>query len=206
MDYQESSIHINNIENINEKHISLMYREKIKPVENMATFIQNGLKKNEKCVYITDDNSIDDILKCFKYFGIDTDKEIGNGRLLVIEGGNTFLEQNNLFDFKNALNVLEKELRLSKEQGFTGLRAAGEMTWLLNNEDNLTQLLDYEIDVNNIIEEHNVKLICMYNITKFPLKILLHAIYSHPAIIYGDWIKYNDKNIVKEHVHHLKNL
>jgi hypothetical protein len=194
------------MENLHEKHISLMYKNRNKPIKNMAIFFKKGLEKNEKCVYIADDNSINDIEDEFRKAGIDTDKEMASGRLLIINGKDTFLSEKNIFDYKKSLKVLEKELRLIVEDGFNGLRSAGEMTWLLNHEDNLTQLFDYEIDVNSVIENYNVKLICMYNISKFPLKVLLHAIYSHPAIIYGDWIKYNDKNIVNEHVHHLKNL
>jgi two-component system, chemotaxis family, sensor kinase Cph1 len=206
MDYQESSIHINDIESINERHFTLMYKDPEKPLKHIARIFKDGLANNEKCIYIANDNPIQHILDIFHQNGIDTDKELESERLIVFNGKEVLLDKDNMFNQDKALNILDVELQTNEQQGFNGLRSAGEMSWILNNEDNLSQLFDYEVNINAVAEGHKAILICMYNIIKFPLKILLHAIYTHPVIIYGDKIKYNDKNITHQHIHHMENL
>ena len=65
-------------------HLCLIYKSRDEQFASAVPFMQMGLERNEKCIYIADDNTAAEVLAAMNKAGIDTDKHIKSGALAVI--------------------------------------------------------------------------------------------------------------------------
>src|SRR5580698_2148426 len=66
-------------------HACLIYDSLQQQMAVMLPFVQEGLKRNEACLYIANDRSLTEIKALFKDYGIDVEGEIERGALIFPE-------------------------------------------------------------------------------------------------------------------------
>ena len=76
---------------------------------------------------------------------------------------------------------LKEETERALKDGFSGLRATGEMTWCLEDKDALSQLICYECELHTQFGKQLTGL-CQYDETRFCSAILSDIIRIHPKL------------------------
>jgi hypothetical protein len=162
-------------------HAALLYRTPQEQFESVIPFILIGLLRKERCLYVTGENTVEAILGALKAAGIDVEREHRRGALNVASGREVFLK-GGTFQPEKMVGELQAQTAIALEDGFSGLRATGEMTWTLDVPGALENLVQYEAALDRRFPKQLTGL-CQYNEDSFRAALLGEMIYLHPHVI-----------------------
>ncbi|MBZ0157287.1 MAG: MEDS domain-containing protein [Alphaproteobacteria bacterium] len=165
-------------------HLCLIYTTREEQFSSVVPFIRAGLERGEKCLYVAEETTAPEILDALRRGGIDTEYALASGALTVTDKEHTYLGQG-LSDPDRALRLLEDAVKATKAEGFSALRAAAEMSWVLGGEPGTERLMEYEAKINSFFPRHDVLALCQYNRLRFSPEIIRDVVYTHPWVIYG---------------------
>lgn len=168
-------------------HLCLIYNSREEQLAAVIPFIKIGMECGERCVYIADDNTVATVMDAMREQGIDVDKAVESGALSVITKREAYLKEGR-FDPDWMIDFLKDAVAAAKADGFSALRATGEMTWMLGGEPGTERLIEYESRLNYFIPEYDCLAICQYNRNRFDAEIIFNVIRTHPLVIYGTTI------------------
>ncbi|RLI75576.1 hypothetical protein DRO97_02985, partial [Archaeoglobales archaeon] len=166
------------------KHLCYTYRNKEEQLSIVIPFMIHGLKKNEKCLYIVDENTKEEIIEAFRKF-IDIDEYIRSKQFVILTKEEAYLKDG-YFDPDKMIELLKEAERQAIKEGYAGLRATGEMTWVFTRLPGVEKLIEYEAKLNYFFPKSRCVAICQYNENKFDAEMLLDVILTHPKLIIYD--------------------
>lgn len=166
-------------------HLCSIYRNKDDQLSAAIAYIVYGLQHNERCLYVTGENSKEEICERLKAEGINPQDHIGSRQLLLLTPRETYLKED-FFSCLRMLDMIENAHYEALRDGFSALRGTGEMNWALDKPPGSGRLMEYESLLNQAIARRRVVALCQYNETLFPQQTMLQALYTHPKVIlYG---------------------
>lgn len=107
-------------------HGILFYTSKEEKHRALFSFLKAGIEHGEAIAYIATQETVKDIRKAMKKFGIDVDRLEETGGLHIVDYKNWYIF-NGKSDPKRTKRLWESLLKKVMESGFSSLRAAGEM-------------------------------------------------------------------------------
>lgn len=159
------------------------------PEERAAVFVNFfiiGMERNERCIYITDTSSIEEIRAHLQASGVDTVAAEAAGRLVILDEGETY-GRGGYFDPDRVIDFLTAETATAVAAGYNALRVAGEMSWVLHGYAGSEKLLEYEARLNrDFLPRYPCIAICQYDRWKFDAEIIKGAIITHPLVIHSN--------------------
>jgi len=172
-------------------HLCLLYESPQERLAAAVPFIAIGLKRNEKCIYIVDISTAEDVRKHLADEGVDIATAERSGQLSILHQSTTYTK-GGVFDPDRMIALLIDEAKKALSQGYTALRVTGEMTWVLRNLPGSERLLEYEARLNGeFFPKYSATAICQYDRWKFDFEILKGVIVTHPLLIRGDRVYHN---------------
>jgi hypothetical protein len=144
-------------------------------------FLEIGLKRKERCLYLADPLTILAVKSSF--LTISVDRELRRGSLILSSDRN-HLTREGLFDEHRMIDFLGQAEREALKDGFTGFRATGDVLWEMGKNVNSEQLARYELMLDNYLHGRKITGLCQYRRDAFPAKTLRHAFRAHNAVIY----------------------
>ncbi|MFC4437551.1 MULTISPECIES: MEDS domain-containing protein [Natrialbaceae] len=172
-------------------HFALVYESRDDQFSAAIPFISQGLERGERCLYVADDNSREDVLTAMRDHGIDVDAALESGALSVLTPADTY-RRTGEFDRTKMLEFWEESLERAIGEGdHTGLRAAAEMTWALDGETSADELVEYEAVLNSLYQDDDYVVMCQYNRERFPAAVIHDVIKTHPHIVSDGTVSQN---------------
>lgn len=166
-------------------HVSSIYQNKEQQFSLIVPFMMEGLKSNQKCVYVFSENTKEGVIEEFKKAGSELDEFIKSGQFELVDSKDVYLKNGN-FEPNKMLATVESIEKQAFEDGYWGFRGSGEMGDSMNVNISETELIDYESKLNEFLVGRKIALICQYNENKVNHKFLNNVIRTHPfIIIYG---------------------
>ncbi len=181
-------------------HLCLIYETQEEQFGAAIPYISSGLQQNERCIYIADENTAGQVIAEMGRQGVDTDAAIDSGALIVAGKRDSYLKPGH-FDPDWMLSFLQESTEAAKNDGFTALRVTGEMTWALGDVLGADRLIEYENKLNTFFPHYDCSAICQYNINRFSPEIIRNVIFTHPMVIYGNFVCKNYYYIPPEDFH-----
>src|SRR5262249_46366810 len=128
----------------------------------------------------------------FKKAGVDIDASSASGSLSVLTKHDTYL-RHGIFDPKRMIADLDQDVRYALQQGFSGLRITGEMSWALDLPSALGRLCEYE---QELYRQWPAQLggLCQYNESSFPSDVIEKMAKCHCAVV-------RDGSVIRNHTH-----
>jgi hypothetical protein len=168
-------------------HICSIYRDTDEQLTAIIPYIVFGLKRNEKCLYIIDQNDPEYLYHRLKVAGIRPVHHIQSGQLSFLNKEQTYLKEG-FFSPIAMFDMLQQYHYETLKSNYMGVRGTGEMSWASDNPPNIMNLLlDYESRLNSFLPSKRMVAVCQYNEKKFQEEVLLNVLYTHPkVIIYGN--------------------
>lgn len=77
---------------------------------------------------------------------------------------------------------------MAAESEFPLLRAAGEMPWVLPQPEGAEDFFVYESAVNKIVEDKPAVFMCMYDLDRFGVSMLVDVLTTHPKVLLGGMV------------------
>jgi hypothetical protein len=166
-------------------HLCLIYETKEEQYRAVLPFIRAGLQRGEKCVYIRDESSEQEILKALYLVGVDVKEALESGSLTMLGSHEAYLGSGS-FEPEGMMDFLAAETDAALREGYPALRVTGEMTWALTGASGVERLSEYEAGLNDFFTRNEVLSICQYNAGRFEADVLFDIIQFHPLVVYRD--------------------
>ncbi len=162
-------------------HTALFYRNRSEQFAAAIPYIQCGLQRNERCLYIASDNPVRTVIEALEADGVDVDREIARGRLSVVTPAESYLKHG-VFEPEEMISGLISEVKRSLADGYRGFRATGELAWAIHLPSALLRLHEYEALLDLHFPDRFVGL-CQYNETNFNSEIISQMLRVHPKVV-----------------------
>ncbi len=174
------------------EHVAYFFKTNAERLAFVIPYVVNGLRHHERCIYIADENTVPDILNEFKQAGVDIAEATSSGALSVVTKHDTYL-RHGMFEPERMMEDFDRDTRFALQNGFTGLRATGEMSWALDLPSALARLCDYE---RELCRRWPTQLgsLCQYNESRFPGHVVNRMAGCHCVVV-------RDGKIIRYHSH-----
>jgi hypothetical protein len=162
-------------------HVCTLFTTPEEQLQAAAEFISEGLSRGERCLYICCDHGIPEFRAALKKAGIDVASEEKRGALALLTKHDGHLKGGS-FDPDRMISTLRAAVEDALHDGFAGLCAAGDMSWLLDEAPGSEKIAEYEARLNHFYQSNRALGLCQYNRTKLADATLDHGIATHPYI------------------------
>ncbi len=181
-------------------HICLIYETSKDWKDAVIPFLKIGLERGEKCLYVVDSHTANQIHHFLKKEGIDVESVRQSGQLVILHENEAYTRDGS-FDPDRMIALLVSETEKALSEGYTALRVTGEMTWVLNGLPGSEKVIEYEAKLNSILfPKYPCVAICQYNRQRFNPEIIKGVILTHPIVIWGKQLYENIYYIPPEEV------
>jgi PAS domain S-box-containing protein len=169
-------------------HICLIYETMAEQLAAAVPFLKQGLAQGERrCLYVAGHPSVEMIAQALAAAGVDVGHEREQGTLWMPTKEESYLKGGK-FDPQAMIDFLRQAQTQALADGFTGLRAAGEMSWALGPEISSDQLIEYEALFNDFMANSRSIILCLYNRSHFDPAVIHDVLRTHPIAILGDLV------------------
>ena len=147
-------------------------------------FVRDGIARNEKMFYLVNLQTAEQLRATLSAAGIEVDKLVDKGQLVIMTAKEAYLRDGQ-FDPDKMIKLLGDETEKALAEGYTALRATGEMTWALAGEPGSERLVEYESRLNHFFPHSKCYAICQYDRRRFDSEMLLDILHTHPKVLFG---------------------
>jgi MEDS: MEthanogen/methylotroph, DcmR Sensory domain len=135
------------------RHRCIIYDGSPAPqLAGLATIAVEKLKANNRCLFLNSRPMVAGFRSYLAASGLDVEHEVEKGAL-VVSSDQSHL-RDGLFDVDRMLCLLKEALDQALNDGYTALWATGDMTWELGGEKNFGKLLEYECQLEDLLQKH----------------------------------------------------
>jgi PAS domain S-box-containing protein len=172
-------------------HLCLLYESYQEWRAAVVPFMTIGLKRGEKCAYIIDISTTDEIRRCLREEGVDVTSAEESGQLFILPETKAYTKEGS-FDPDRMIALLIAETKKAIAEGYPALRVTGEMSWVLRGHPGSEKLLEYEAKLNrDLFPNYPCLAICQYDRWKFDPEIIKGIVMTHPLLIRGNQVYRN---------------
>jgi signal transduction histidine kinase len=165
-------------------HLCLIYESD--PAEQMPAllpYFKQGLDAGERCIYVADDQTNEQLTLAFEDFGIDVEPLLASGALQFWRR-DVWRQPGELDSARKAQQV--REILAESLAGFSGVRLAVEMTWTLGPDIDAALLEHWEVTINEIFTpDIPARIVCQYSRVKLADAAVEAGIVTHPLVVLG---------------------
>lgn len=147
-------------------------------------FVRDGIARNEKMFYLVNLTTTEQLCATLVSAGIDVDGLIARGQLVILTAKEAYLKDGG-FEPDKMIQLLGDETDKALAEGYTAMRATGEMTWALAGEPGSERLVEYESRLNDFFTNRKCIAVCQYDRRRFDSEMLLDILHTHPKVLFG---------------------
>ncbi len=162
-------------------HICALYSGPAERDSLLFPFLREGIREGDKCLCLIDDAEPASVR--------DQVEEQQNGDLphqskqLDVDRASEVYLQSGRFSVGQMISFLAVRMTQAAESEFPLLRAAGEMSWVLPKPDGAEDFFAYESAVNQIVEDKPAVFMCMYDLQRFGISMLVDVLKTHRKVL-----------------------
>ena len=164
-------------------HICALYETEREQLATATAYVVEGLRAGERCFYVADSPAaLERFRMSLAIVGVNAEAMVKQGALVEATKAEAHLE-GGYFDCERMLHLLQEALDSALRDGFSGLRACGDMTWLLDGAPGSEHLARYEALINQVFDNREALWMCQYDRRRLPADLIDHALATHPSAV-----------------------
>ena len=171
------------------KHICAFVDSRDQQYEILLPFLLQGLASNDMILSIVDPSNVVDHYSRCRRKGIDLTQLEAGGKACTFVFENAYLKDG-YFSADRMVRMVETTLATARQKGFDSVRGFGEMHWALTGLPGTEELVEYECRVNEVVQHD--PLVCIYDVNRFPGRVLMDVLCTHPKVILNGQIVENE--------------
>jgi hypothetical protein len=161
-------------------HVCAMYATTAELARQVAGFLAEGLRRRERCWYVGAGHELDAVRAELRTLGVDIVAETRRAALKLISGDAAYIVHGTFIP-EATIQIFSDAIEQSYTDGFTGFRAAAEMSWALECEDGAHQVIVYEALLKSLFGSCRAIGLCLYDRQRMPLAVIDGALATHPV-------------------------
>src|SRR6476469_3780487 len=134
-------------------HVCTLFSSPEEQLGAATDYIRQGLERGERCLYVCGEQTPADFRDALRAAGIDVGRQEARGALVLLTKETGHLTGGS-FNAARMISMLSTAVEDALTDGFTGLCAAGDMTWLLDDAPGSEELAEYEAVLNHFYKTH----------------------------------------------------
>jgi hypothetical protein len=159
----------------------IYYGSPARVLPQVAAVACGYLRDNYRCLCLDRPSVIAGIRSYLTAKGIDVDREIANGSLILSSDQDHLV--NGRFNVERMIANLEDAVEGALRDGYNGLFATGDMSWEFGPEKNFEVLSDYERRLEELFERQPALCgICQYHADRLPETVLQQGLQLHQSV------------------------
>ncbi|WP_425492994.1 MEDS domain-containing protein [Natrinema amylolyticum] len=170
-------------------HFALIYESQEEQFAAAIPFLRQGLDRGERCLYITYENSREEVVAAMREYGIDVDAALESGQLSIHDEQETYL-RNETFDADETIDFIDAAIGEATEE-YEALRMTGEMSSVLEEDPECEELVKCEAKANYLFDDVDGLALCQYNRNRFSAEVIRDVINTHPLLIHNGRVSHN---------------
>lgn len=165
-------------------HICAIYSTATELAQTAARFLAEGLRNRDRCWYIASGAEGEGVRAALEALDIDADKELDRGALNIISDDEAYVVHG-AFDPEATVRIFNNAIEQAYRDGFSGFRAAAEMSWALQHAEGTYQLIVYEALLRSLFANCRAIGLCLYDRRRMPLGVINGALDTHPFTVHA---------------------
>jgi hypothetical protein len=161
-------------------HVCAIYSTTEELTRDVASFLAEGLRRHERCWYVGEGPEIDSVRAALRKLEINVTADTKRGALQLISGDAAYIVHGR-FNPEATIQIFNDAIEQACTDGFTGFRAAAEMSWALNCADGAHQVIVYEALLKSLFASCRAIGLCLYDRQRMPLDVINGALCTHPV-------------------------
>lgn len=170
-------------------HTCLLYQNEDEKNKFFLQFLAAGIRRKEKVLCISDSLTKEEILSWFSRKNIDT-CGYNFERGLVVRTTQSMYYPHGYFSPEEMIQRWRQLVEEARQEGFTMLRATGEIAWLAQ-VPGAERFVEYEMMINEFLKEHQVTVVCQFDVNRLHGATLMEIISVHPLLIVKGQLMHN---------------
>lgn len=158
-------------------HCCLLFSSLEEQIDVSVPFLAIGLERNERSLFVGEAQSVERIRDGLKAAGIAVDAEIQKGRL-VLSSERDYLDGDH-FNPDKMLSFLQQTYESTIGEGFTALRATGDVAWEIGPSKDFRDIVYYETLLDVFFLGKRMVGMCQYPRQKCPPETLTGILSTH---------------------------
>lgn len=162
-------------------HVCSLFLEPEGQLRAAVEYVKAGLLRGERCFYICCEHPLDRFRDALRAGGIDVDHEERRGALIIVTKQEGHLKTG-CFDPDQMIELLATAIKGARQDGYEGLCAAGDMSWVFDNAPGTERLAEYEARLTHFFETTRALGLCLYNLRRLTAQMLEECLATHKFV------------------------
>jgi DNA-binding CsgD family transcriptional regulator len=162
-------------------HFCALYSGRAERDRLLFPFLAEGLRHGDKCLCLIDD--LEPALVWDRVVGQPGPEYSRRSAQLDVERASDTYLRSGQFSVEDMMSFLAESVDAAIGNDFDLLRAAGEMSWVLLGPPGSDHLFLYESAVNDAVQQMPAILMCLYDLQKFGVEMLVGVLRTHPMVL-----------------------
>jgi hypothetical protein len=160
-------------------HVCAIYSTTEELAREVARFLAEGLRNRERSWYVGSGDEMDSVRGELRKLGVDVHAETKRKALQLISGDAAYVVHGT-FNPEATIQIFNDAIEQAYTDGFSGFRAAAEMSWALDCTDGPHQVIVYEALLKSLFASCRAIGFCLYDRKRMPLDVINGALLTHP--------------------------
>ena len=172
-------------------HICSIHETEEEQLTAAAAFIAEGIGRGERGIYAGESaDAIPRFRAALGSMGLDAGALSARGALIELSYQQTYLADGR-FDAERMLTMVSAAIGQSLADGFFGLRACGDMSWLLAGAPGSEYAAEYEARLSRVLTGARACGLCQYNRKRLTPRAIDMALTTHSTAVVGGQLRFN---------------
>jgi PAS domain S-box-containing protein len=171
-------------------HICPIYSDPADRLRVLVAFFGGGLARGEQCLYIADPDRATEVAHALQALGPPASTEADRGGLVLVTTRDLYV-RNGHFDPQAMFQLHATMDERARRSGYSALRIAGEMSWVLGADMGTRPFLELEALLNETLPARGSSGICLYDRNESQPTVILDVLRTHPVALINQQVHDN---------------
>lgn len=172
-------------------HVCAFFNSRDEEYGVMSPFYKQAVDQDEQNLHIVNPVHADDHRQRLSNAGIDVPHCEACGQQQVLTWNDAYLNEEGAFDKDRMLATVDHLTGAGKHADFSRVRIMGDMDWVFAGVPGAADILEYEAEVNAVLEKNKQPAVCVYDIAKLSGSMMMDILRTHPLTLIGGVVQEN---------------
>jgi len=156
----------------------------------LVPYFKQGLERNEACVWLVGDLSVEEARTALAEAVPDLDFYLAKGQMQILRSTGFYANPEGTVKHADFIRAEFAAIGTSvREKGFEGRRASGCVGWV-DTAESMSRFMEYESKVNCAIQDSRMMAVCTYPAKAAGLHASRELIHNHGKLFVklGEWV------------------
>ncbi|WP_306396016.1 MEDS domain-containing protein [Telluria beijingensis] len=172
-------------------HVCAFFNSRDEEYDVLLPFFKEALAQGEKNIHIVNPDNTEDHRRRLGEAGMDTPHCEACGQLEVLHWKQTYLDESGSFNKDRMLATVDYLTGAGRDPAFSRVRIMGDMDWVFAGTPGAADILEYEAEVNEVLERNKQPAVCVYDIAKLSGAMMMDVLRTHPLTLIDGVVQEN---------------